>query len=182
MVNLDIVYDLPLKNCKDCLEEFGYCQRPSPYAGPRCRTHALAKRNSDRRRRHRSAVEEKYNLEAGGYDELYEYQGGCCAICRRARGVKRNLAIDHAHSCCNRNGSCGECVRGLLCMRCNSLLAHIRDDVSTAKRIYEYLDSPPFQQLRADRSAEDLQTVMGPSGYLLDDDEPYTGTDPWDQG
>lgn len=154
MANLKVVHDPAERNCVDCFREFDFCQRPAPYSGPRCQTHSLAKRNSDRRRKHRSYVEQNFNMPAGGYDALYEYQGGKCAICPRARGISRNLAVDHDHKHCEEckgKGSCGKGIRGLLCARCNSLLAHIRDDLVTAQRIYEYLLNPPYQVMMADR-------------------------------
>lgn len=205
----DIVYDPPLKNCKSCIAEFGHCQRPAPYAGPRCRTCHLAKRNADRRKTHRSTVETKYNLPAGGYDALKEFQGGGCGICGpRARGVSRNLAVDHDHKHCAEcagNGSCGNGVRGLLCGRCNSLLAHIRDDIATAQRIFEYLVNPPYKLMNEELLKALVPTVGGHLQPIFDDfpgpqwdlerlrrerlgtwnlpeEPPYTGSFPEDQG
>ena len=159
MAALPVVYNPALKNCKDCFVEFGFCQRPAPYAGPRCRTHALAKRNADRLRKHRNTVEQQFNLEPGEYDELKGFQGNACAICRKAKGITRNLAVDHDHSHCPQckgKGSCGNGVRGLLCGRCNTILAYIRDDVEAAARIVTYLKYPPLQQMRAQKKMQAL--------------------------
>lgn len=68
----------------------------------------------------------KFNLTAEQYDAMLQAQNGVCAICHqpethkhRGRGEVVRLAIDHDHRCCPGTGSCGNCVRGLLCDRCN---------------------------------------------------------------
>lgn len=54
-------------------------------------------------------------------------QGGLCAICQRPFGDSAAY-IDHDHSCCPGMYSCGRCVRGLVCVRCNTGLAMFGDD------------------------------------------------------
>jgi hypothetical protein len=53
------------------------------------------------------------------YDALFEQQGGVCGICGRPP-QKQRLHMDHNHSCCKRG--CEECIRGLLCSRCNLMV------------------------------------------------------------
>lgn len=50
------------------------------------------------------------------------------------------LVVDHDHRCCPRGHySCGNCVRGLLCSRCNSAAGMLRDDVELARSLADYL-------------------------------------------
>lgn len=82
---------------------------------------------------------ELYGLTSEEYQSIYEYQGGYCAICKRARGLRRKLSVDHCHTT-------GE-VRGLLCSTCNAkVLGHLRDDVNALYRAADYLLSPPARQ------------------------------------
>lgn len=62
------------------------------------------------------------------YSETLEKQGGGCAICGRHPNLDEFLCVDHDHSCCPGEKSCGECVRGLLCRRCNFALGTLENE------------------------------------------------------
>ena len=74
-----------------------------------------------------------------------------CEICGRnmlewARPVQQGnksmqpvLTVDHDHSCCPGQRSCGRCVRGLICMSCNAALGMLNDDLAAAQALAEYL-------------------------------------------
>lgn len=66
----------------------------------------------------------KYGLTDDAYQALLAEQGGLCAICgeleeRYIAGQRAPLSVDHDHQ----TGA----VRGLLCARCNSVLAFIEN-------------------------------------------------------
>lgn len=58
-----------------------------------------------------------------------------CAICARVD----NLNIDHDHSCCPGEQSCGKCVRGILCRSCNTALGYAKDSIETLGGMIAYL-------------------------------------------
>lgn len=100
---------------------------------------------------HASMLQKTYNITAEDYARIKESQGGKCALCRRATGASRNLAVDHDHSCCPGRTSCGKCVRGLLCGRCNSILGHARDEVDYFLRAVSYLQDWPASRAGLNR-------------------------------
>lgn len=63
-----------------------------------------------------------------------------CSICGENPGDRR-LSIDHDHLCCPGIGSCGKCVRGLLCRQCNLGIGNLRDDPALLMRAIDYLNS-----------------------------------------
>lgn len=95
--------------------------------------------------RNRDYALKKYNITSASYDGLLEAQGGVCAICWRSEPSGKRLAIDHDHDCCPPGGSCGECIRGLLCSRCNALLiGHY--DVPQLYRAVHYLQTAEMRR------------------------------------
>ena len=62
-----------------------------------------------------------YGITTAQYEGLLREQGGVCGICGRPPR-KNRLHVDHDHDCCPDRASCGECLRGLLCVSCNSKL------------------------------------------------------------
>ena len=90
------------------------------------------------RRRHLMGT---YNITPEQYDEILARQGGHCAMCPAvvADEAGRQLHVDHDHSCCPGDRSCGRCVRGLLCKRCNTMLGCADDDVARLLAAVQYL-------------------------------------------
>lgn len=70
------------------------------------------------------------------FEAMLSAQGGVCAICQAGEGV---LQVDHDHSCCAGQRSCGSCVRGLLCAKCNTAVAFFGDDPARIRRAIAYL-------------------------------------------
>lgn len=61
-----------------------------------------------------------------------------CEVCATPLDEK-SARIDHDHACCPGNRSCGGCVRGILCNRCNSGLGMLRDDPEVLASAIGYL-------------------------------------------
>lgn len=140
-----------MKQCATCgeikpLEDFpkaGSGERKRPHCKP-CYNEKQAKyreENPDKIRalwrsaadkyydtdRRRNKTLRAYGLTEQTYNEMFDAQGGKCAICDRA--IK--LVVDH----CHKTGR----VRGLLCNPCNISLGNFEDDSDRLLRAVEYL-------------------------------------------
>ena len=62
---------------------------------------------------------------------------GKCYTCK----VNKATNIDHDHSCCPGNRSCGKCVRGILCTQCNTALGLLKDSKEVLQNLIKYLDN-----------------------------------------
>lgn len=76
----------------------------------------------------RGAVK-KYGMTVEQFEDLFQKQGGKCAICKLTS--KRRLAIDHDH----KTGR----VRGLLCVTCNLGIGNFQDNPDTLVSAAAYL-------------------------------------------
>ena len=81
---------------------------------------------------------ESYGITEADYQALLQAQGGVCAICQGKR--PGNLDVDHDHALEKAGLPPRECVRGLLCKRCNRrLLPAAGDSISRLFCAIEYL-------------------------------------------
>lgn len=70
-----------------------------------------------------------------------------CELCHERFSIgedgRRNAVIDHDHRCCSGPNSCGHCVRGVLCHRCNHTIASLEHVVGVGlEQVLAYLARP----------------------------------------
>lgn len=139
--------------CKDCRRAYSGATKKAPRKFEtkseydkdyRARMDA-AEATARSRRRYLWAT---YRITPEEYAQMLRDQGGVCAICGKIPedsvssskyGNRANLHVDHDHSCCPGKLSCGSCVRGVLCMRCNAGLGSFEDSLDLLKKAAEYL-------------------------------------------
>ena len=87
---------------------------------------------ANRRLKRRGATEELYN-------ELYEVQQGCCAVCNEPEEKFSWLCIDHDHS----TGR----IRGLLCPNCNRGIGLLQDSSVLLEKAAKYISEAKEKEL-----------------------------------
>lgn len=105
-----------------------------PEASARCNK---AYRERNPQQSYAATRKHRYNISAKEFEVLLAAQGGSRAICQRI--PQEAFHVDHDHSCCAGKTSCGKCIRGLLCRRCNTALGYLRDDVQVLQSAILYL-------------------------------------------
>lgn len=81
-----------------------------------------------------------YGITEDDFNELLAQQRGKCAVCATLDPGPRGWFIDHDHACCAGIGSCGNCIRGLLCQDCNFILGLAKDSTDRLLAAAKYLD------------------------------------------
>jgi hypothetical protein len=82
----------------------------------------------------------RYGLTPEQFAVMFAGQDGRCAICHTESPGGQGWHVDHDHRCCNtRKTSCGRCIRGLLCSRCNIAIGNLRDDPIIIRAALDYV-------------------------------------------
>lgn len=82
-----------------------------------------------------------FGLTVQAYDAMLLAQGRRCAICRCPEpGGRGRWHVDHDHACCSGKRTCGRCVRGLLCYKCNAAIGYLHDDPTLLRAALTYLE------------------------------------------
>lgn len=119
----------------------GYCKicskarRADPsYWGKRQPDKLQASQRDSQLRRH-------YGINLADYQEMLIAQGNTCAICPSTEpGGNGTWHVDHDHTCCPGNISCGKCVRGLLCANHNTGLGMFDDNPEILRAAADYIE------------------------------------------
>jgi hypothetical protein len=166
--------DTVIAQCRWCTNEFSFVSLGRPrFKCDACKKRSgaalvarWAKQHPDRIREHkrrynastqgqtatkaynREARFAKYGSDRAWYEAQLQAQDGRCAICRAdSPGGKTNAwHIDHDRSCCGAQGSCGKCLRGILCAKCNLGVGQFDDDpdrlLAAAAYVLQWVDAP----------------------------------------
>lgn len=78
-----------------------------------------------------SDIKKFYGLSLDDYEQLLQWQDGCCAICRGLNPSLYRLAVDHDHE----TGK----VRGLLCSACNTGIGQFKEFEDRMLAAIQYL-------------------------------------------
>lgn len=136
-----------VSRCKQCESARSRVQAKKPDQMERNRARARVRYAKDKdyfknywtaeRRRARALGE--YGLTLEDYRSMHEAQGGKCMVCGEhetavRRGKILPLSVDHDHSKSGRSA-----VRGLLCHKCNSGIAHFERVEGWSDKVLAYL-------------------------------------------
>jgi hypothetical protein len=69
--------------------------------------------------------------------KIQDMKDSGCYVC----GSFEKLTVDHDHSCCKIGYSCDNCVRGILCHKCNTAAGLLNDDCERIMSLCAYLMS-----------------------------------------
>lgn len=94
-----------------------------------------------RKCRRNEHVKYRYGMTSEELDQMFELQGSACAICQDGLDRTTDWTVDHNHSCCPSEKSCGLCIRAILCRQCNCGIGLFKDDVGRLEKAIDYLRS-----------------------------------------
>jgi hypothetical protein len=93
-------------------------------------------------------LKSKYGITPEQRDELIAAQGGCCYLCDDPL-VEGAIHVDHDHACCPaKSRSCGNCIRGLACQKCNQGIGQFGDDPERMRRAADRLEKANAAAIR----------------------------------
>ncbi len=108
------------------------CASPQAMGSQRRRTRARPRvvAPEDKARWARAHKFVRLGITEEEFNQMLEAQGYACAMCSEPFDEGDRIFADHDHTCCPKQvkataKTCGRCVRGLLCFRCNTALGYI---------------------------------------------------------
>lgn len=121
----------------------------------RARVRAYASRNRDKISN--DELWRRHGILPEDWANLWLAQDGRCYLC--GEGLSGKVAVDHDHSCCGQNQSCGICRRGLTHTLCNVSIGFAGDDPARLRRMADALESAQ-QEVGRRRSVMDEQSEL----------------------
>jgi hypothetical protein len=126
-----------MSHCKVCRKEYDrtrYNKNPEFYI-----KYAKERRLNNPHLHRRRALRKLYNITLEEYNTLFVKQNGCCAICGiHQSDLETPMCVDHNHVTKE--------IRGLLCRKCNSGIAFLKENTLILHKAIEYLNGKNNKQ------------------------------------
>lgn len=116
---------------------------------PNTPSHRICSNKCIRVRGRNSRLAANYGMVGDDFARLFNKQGSKCAICQTTDA--KRWSVDHDHSCCSGEKTCGKCIRGILCFNCNLALGIFRDSTETISRALSYITK---NKVKSNKDAE----------------------------
>lgn len=120
--------------CKKCVAAY---YRNYYHGSEERKAYVKAATSANRKKNHLRNRAKRHGLSESELKSMISQTNGLCWACHDREWDH----IDHDHRCCSGNASCGKCVRGLLCARCNQTMGWAKDDPKVLGALLRYLDS-----------------------------------------
>ena len=131
-------HELTAENTKQKRDRHGNCYQ-------KCRTcYRVARRNTRKHNPVKARIRSlaMYGLTPESFQRLMDSQEIRCKICTIT--FQETPHIDHDRSCCPGTGSCGKCIRGLLCRECNVGIGMLGDDPALLQAALDHVKAGPI--------------------------------------
>jgi hypothetical protein len=88
-------------------------------------------------------IKHRYGMTPEQKAQMLDEQGGLCYLCGEPLDLTRprTVHVDHDHTCCPGNRSCGTCIRGIACDPCNRGIGYFRDDPDRMRGVASRLEA-----------------------------------------
>jgi hypothetical protein len=91
-------------------------------------------------RRRESKYKSRFKKSLREVEAIFSAAGNACEACGSLGDEASRLVLDHDHKCCPGEYTCGECIRGVLCRRCNVALGSIGDSIDALRGLLTYME------------------------------------------
>ena len=129
-------------NCEQPRHDLFYCEKHvtdyeaglEPFSDRSCELPMCSTRTRGQSRlceKHKGMAY-RFSISPDHLLEIVDRNEGRCHVCLHEQGVN----LDHSVACCNKPGSCGDCVRGWVCQKCHWLISTATESKQRLMRMY----------------------------------------------
>jgi hypothetical protein len=127
--------------------------------GPDVRVYIRSDRARCWRSARQSSTSYRHGMTRQELDDTVAAIDNRCQVCRVEFSDDEPYCVDHDHACCPGSQSCGNCIRGFLCRRCNVGIGMFGDDSWRVYAAAHYMNKAAAKGLARSEVAINLSFI-----------------------